>query len=132
MSQPLLSAIKGQALEGIPSAQSDIARAALKVVFGARPIEAIERVVGGITNALILKIQVSGRSYLLRVEGEPSPLRNPHQYESMRIAAEAGIAPPIHHLDETAKVVVMDFIEQRPLRHYPGGAGGLAHAWESC
>lgn len=76
----------------------------------------------------MLKVRVGDRNYLLRVEGAPSPLRNPHQYESMRIAAEAGIAPGIHHLDEAARVVVMDFIEPRPLRDYPGGHGGLARA----
>jgi aminoglycoside phosphotransferase (APT) family kinase protein len=46
----------------------------------------------------------------------------------MRIAAEAGIAPKILHLDETARVVVMDFIEPRPLQDYPGGLHGLARA----
>jgi hypothetical protein len=36
------------------------------------------------------------------VEGEPSPLRNPRQYVSMRIATEAEIAPAIHYIDEAA------------------------------
>ena len=115
-------------LESISSSpQGDVARAALKVAFGARPIEAIKLIVGGITTALTLRAQVGGRGYLLRAEGEPSPLRNPHQYESMRIAAEAGVAPRIRYLDEAARVVVMDFIEQRPLYDYPGGFPGLAH-----
>ena len=34
-----------------------------------------------------------------------SPLRNPHQYASMRIAAEARIAPDIHYIDEVARVL---------------------------
>jgi Phosphotransferase enzyme family len=46
----------------------------------------------------------------------------------MRIAAEAGIAPKIIYLDEAARVVVMDFIEPRPLQDYPGGLHGLAQA----
>lgn len=112
----------------IPGAQSEVAREALKSAFGTKPIQSVELVAGGITTALVLKVQVGNRSYLLRVEGEPSPLRNPHQYESLRIAAEAGIAPKIHHLDEAARVVVMDFIEPHPLRNFPGGHGGLAHA----
>ena len=123
-----LSPIRGAAPAGITNAQSDIARQALRNAFGARPVQSIEPVAGGATTALVLKVGVGDRNYLLRVEGEPSPLRNPHQYESMRIAAEAGIAPKIHHLDETARVVVMDFIEPRPLRDYPGGIGGLAQA----
>jgi len=114
-------------LKGVEGAQADVARAALKAAFGARPIDGISPVAGGNTTALVLKVQVGGRSYLLRVEGEPSPLRNPHQYESMRIAAETGIAPKILHLDEAARVVVMDFVEPRPLLGYPGGLHGLAH-----
>src|ERR1700761_3446872 len=96
-SPPLV--IKDLASADIPEAQSEIAREALKRAFGTRPVQSIELVGGGITTALVLKVHVSDRRYLLRVEGEPSPLRNPHQYESMRIAAEAGIAPKIHHLD---------------------------------
>jgi aminoglycoside phosphotransferase (APT) family kinase protein len=120
--------MKDTASTGTPSVQIEVAREALRSTFGSRPIQSVEPVAGGITTALVLKVRVSDRSYLLRAEGEPSPLRNPHQYESMRIAAEAGIAPEIHHLDEAARVVVMDFIEPRPLRDYPGGHGGLAQA----
>ena len=46
----------------------------------------------------------------------------------MRIASEYGIAPRVHHVDETARVAVMDFIDERPLRDFPGGRHGLAHA----
>src|SRR5438270_13415962 len=118
VSRALLSASGDDRLGGDQSAQADVARTALKIAFGVRSVDAIRPVDGGITTALTLKVQVDGRSYLLRVEGEPSPLRNPYQYESMRIAAESGIAPKIIHLDEAARVVVMDFIEPRPLRDY--------------
>ena len=46
----------------------------------------------------------------------------------MQIAAEAGIAPRVHHIDETAGVAVMDFIQERPPRTYPGGPVALARA----
>jgi tRNA A-37 threonylcarbamoyl transferase component Bud32 len=65
---------------------------------------------------------------VLRIEGPASPLRNPHQYVSLRIAAEAGIAPPVHYLDVDHRVVVMDFIEDRPLETHPAGQQGLAQA----
>ena len=83
---------------------------------------------GGATTALTLRVEAGGRSYLLRAEGEPSPLRNPCQYEFMRNAAEVGIAPKIHYRDESARVVVMDWIERRPLQEYPGGREALAPA----
>jgi aminoglycoside phosphotransferase (APT) family kinase protein len=123
-----LSPVRGASPAGITSAQSEIARHALKSAFGAQPVQSIEPVAGGITTALVSKVRVGDRNYLLRIEGDPSPLRNPYQYESMRIAAEAGIAPRIHHLDEAARVVVTDFIEPRPLRDFPGGHAGLARA----
>lgn len=111
-----------------PSPQREIAKQALEAAFGATRIESIKRIVGGATTALTLHVQAGGRDYLLRVEGEPSPLRNPHQYQSMRIAAEAGIAPRIHYLDEAKRVVLMDWVEGRPLQEYPGGREALASA----
>ena len=101
-------------------------RSVLAAAFGSAPIDAIALVTGGASGASAHRLEIGGRRYLLRIEGTPSPLRNPHQYLSMRIAAAAGIAPRIHYVDETSRVAVMDFIEQRPLRAYPGGPRALA------
>jgi len=108
--------------------QGENARSALVGAFGRAPIDAITPITGGASTASTFRVETGDRRYLLRVEGEPSPLRNPHQYVSMRIAAEAGIAPKIHYVDETARVCVIDFIAQQPLKTYPGGPRALAHA----
>ncbi len=112
----------------LPDAQRETARLALSAVIGAVPIGAITPIAGGATSAPVFRVEAGGRRYLLRMEGQPSPLRNPHQYLSMRIAAEAGIAPRIHYVDETARVAVIDFIEHQPLETYPGGPLALAQA----
>jgi aminoglycoside phosphotransferase (APT) family kinase protein len=114
--------------DAFPAAHRDIAREALIAAFGAAPIGAIATMTGGMTTASVYRVDVGARNYLLRVEGEPSPLRNPHQYRSMAIAAEARIAPAIHYVDEAARVVVMDFVEQVPLKAYSGGPTALARA----
>jgi Phosphotransferase enzyme family len=114
--------------DGFPAAHRETARSALVAAFGAAPIGAITPIAGGASSASAFRVEVGGRRYLLRVEGAPSPLRNPHQYISMRIATEAGIAPGIRYIDEAARIVVIDFIEQRPLRAYPGGPRALAQA----
>jgi aminoglycoside phosphotransferase (APT) family kinase protein len=114
--------------EGLSAEQRENAHAALVRAFGHAPIDAVAPVTGGATTALVFRVDSGNRRYLLRVEGEPSPLRNPHQYASMRIAAEAGLAPKIRYVDEAARVAVIDFIAQRPLRTYPGGARALAKA----
>jgi aminoglycoside phosphotransferase (APT) family kinase protein len=106
----------------------ETARAALVATFGSASVSAITPISGGISGASVFRVDVNDRRYLLRLEGQPSPLRNPHQYLSMRIASEAGIAPKIHYIDEAARVVVIDFIGQRPLATYPGGPRALASA----
>lgn len=86
---------------------------------------------GGASPASLFRVDVGARRYLLRVEGPHGPLRVPTQYEALRMAAEAGLAPRLHHVDADAGVVVMDFIEQWPLSAYPGGIGALTEAMGS-
>jgi aminoglycoside phosphotransferase (APT) family kinase protein len=114
--------------DALPAAHREAAHSVLVAAFGTASIGTIAPVTGGASGALIFRVAIGDRRYLLRIEGPASPLRNPYQYGSMRIAAEAGIAPAIHAIDETARIVVMDFIEEQPLETYPGGAFALAQA----
>ena len=112
----------------LSAAQRETARNALGDAFGSAPIGAIAPIAGGASGAATFRVEAGGRRYFLRIEGPASPLRNPHQYAAMRIAAEAGIAPRIHFVDEAVRVAVIDFIEARSLATCPGGARGLAQA----
>src|SRR5260370_30271322 len=112
----------------VPAAHRDPARAALAAAFGAASGGATTPMMGGATSASVFRIEIGHRRYVIRMEGEPSPLRNPHQYLSMRIAAEAGIAPKIHYIEEVARVAVIDFIQPQPRKGYPGGQRALAQA----
>lgn len=115
-------------LDSLAEPQRDAAHVALRSVLGSIPIDGMAPVSGGATAASILRIDAGGRSYLLRIEGPASPLRNPHQYLSMRIAADADIAPRLYHADEPSRVAVTDFIIRRPLDAFPGGPAALARA----
>ncbi len=108
--------------------QREAVFAALRNVLGSVPIDAVTPLKGGATAAAILRIDAGKRSYLLRIEGAPSPLRNPHQYVSLRIATDAGLAPRLYYHDDVERIAVMDFVEQRPLSAYPGGPLALARA----
>ena len=112
----------------LSDAQREAAHSALSAAFGCAPIGAITPLAGGASSASVFAVKVGDRRYLLRIEGQPSPLRNPHQYSSMHIAAEAGIAPQIRYVDAIARVAVLDFIETQPLKRYPGGPPALAQA----
>lgn len=123
-----MTAMTQDRLNAFSAPQRETIHLALVAAFGSSPIGAIMPIAGGASGASTLRVESGDRRYLLRVEGIASPLRNPHQYVSMRVAAEAGIAPRIHYVDEVARVAVMDFIEEQPLRTYPGGPRGLAQA----
>jgi predicted Ser/Thr protein kinase len=110
----------------IPAEHRDKARSALAAVFGAAAVHAIAPLSGGASGAHIFRVRSGVRQVLLRVEGVPSPLRNPHQYISMQIASDAGIAPRLLYVNEADRVAVMDVIDERPLRDYPGGRATLA------
>ncbi len=112
----------------LPAAQRHTAHTAITAVFGPAAIATVQPITGGVSGAFVFLIEGSDRRFVLRMEGPASPLRNPHQFFSMRIAAEAGIAPRLHYLDANDRVAMMDFIEDRPLETYPGGHRGLAQA----
>lgn len=116
------------ALSATANATLDKAKAALQAAFGSIFPDQFALLGGGISSACPYRVDVGSRSYLVRVEGAASPLRNPYQYESMWIASEAGIAPKVHFVDSDNRVVVMDFVEQKPHADFPGGSFALAEA----
>lgn len=111
----------------IPQDRRDEARAALAAAFGSTTVTALEPLTSG-ASALSCRVEVAGRSYLLRLESSRRDLvRDPYRsYRCMRAAAEAGIAPALHHADAATGVAVMDFVPARALSDYPGGAPALA------
>lgn len=109
----------------IPAAKATAVRRALAGVFGDTPI-AVAAISGGASGAQLFRVEGDGRHAVLRVEGVPSPLRFPGQYDSWHAAAEAGIAPPLLYLDAANGVTVSAFVQQKPLREFPGGPEALA------
>jgi tRNA A-37 threonylcarbamoyl transferase component Bud32 len=118
----------GHFLEAVPAAHRDTAQAVLSGAFETAPLDAVVRLSGGASTAMLFRIEHRGRRYLLRIEGQASPLRNPEQYVSMRMAVDAGIAPRILYLDDARRAVVMDFVAEQPLETYPGGRAALLQA----
>jgi aminoglycoside phosphotransferase (APT) family kinase protein len=115
--------------ESIPAAHRESARAAVKTVFGTAPLSSLQPITTG-ASALIYRLEAGGRSYLLRLESAiRDKVRDPERaYHCMRVAVEAGIAPPLLHADADAGVAIMAFVADRPLADYPDGPGALAAA----
>lgn len=102
--------------------------AAIEDGFGGGEVSSVRAVGGGASGALTFRVESRHGAFLLRGETLGGPLRNPSQYDCMQIAADAGIAPPIRYVDAEAGVVIIRWIEQRPLDAFAGGPPALATA----
>ena len=105
-----------------------MARDALAGAFGGATTK-VTMISGGASPASLFQVDLTKGRYLLRIEGERSPLRVPTQYEAMRMAADAGLAPRVHYVDAIAGVAVMDFIEERALEDYPAASPRWSRRW---
>jgi hypothetical protein len=110
----------------IPEARRDAVRSALRAAFGARPAGRFLPVAGGVSGALIFRIEVGDRPFLLRLEPDRIATHDRQRgFACMVAAAEAGVAPTVHYADPAAGVAIMDFVSSRPLSEHPGGAAGM-------
>ena len=111
----------------LPAQHREPARAALLAAADGSARASLETLSGGASGALVHRVDIDGApSLLLRVETARDPFRNPHRsYVCLRTAADAGIAPTVHVADPDAGIVVMDFVDQRPITEYPGGPVGV-------
>jgi aminoglycoside phosphotransferase (APT) family kinase protein len=116
-------------LASLPADRCDRARSALTAVFGAAAVSVAQAITTG-ASASIHRIEVGGRSWLLRLESfQRDEVRDSERaYACMRSAAEAGIAPAILHADATAGVAIMAFVASRPLDDFRGGPEALARS----
>jgi hypothetical protein len=99
----------------------EAARDAVATAFGRTPVERIQPLVAG-ASATSFRIDVAGRAYALRLEAEPSGIRDPFRtYPCLEAASAAGLTPAVRHLDRAMGVAIVDFHEPVPHADYPGG-----------
>lgn len=114
-------------LHAIPAGQRDAADRALAAAFGRRAVDDARLLKGGVSGALIYRIELGGRPYVLRVEPHRIALEHRvRNFHCMGAAARAGVAPAVLQADPAGGVAIMDFVEARPLSEHPGGSMGLA------
>jgi aminoglycoside phosphotransferase (APT) family kinase protein len=93
-------------------------------------VAAVRAILGG-ASALAYRVETDQRPFLLRMESSHGAPRSAEHYACMQMAADAGIAPALRYVDAERGVAIMDFVPQRPLQEYPGGARALcAHLGE--
>jgi thiamine kinase-like enzyme len=99
----------------IPMEKQPAVARALSEAFGVNEFEDARLLAGGLSSALAYRIVVRGKPYLLRlIMRTDAPADPTRQFTSMRIAAEAGIAPRIWYANAEDRVLITDFVEKQP------------------
>jgi thiamine kinase-like enzyme len=101
----------------IPENKQPAVKKALHAAFGANEFESVQQLTKGLSSALIFKIIVRGKPYLLRVITSTDAMGDPAFYfNCMTIADDAAIGPRIHYLNIEDRISITDFIEPH---HFP-------------
>src|SRR5215471_11831390 len=95
----------------IPRANTEAVVRALEQAFGVSAYEHIDTLSKWVHSALVFRIVVRGRPYLLRIaKYDPTT-----EFVCMKAAAEAGLAPCIRYASVEDRVLITDFVETVPL-----------------
>jgi thiamine kinase-like enzyme len=96
----------------IPEEKKAAVKHALQFAFGVTEFEDIRAITAGLSTALIFRIVVRGKPYLLRIIMSTDPMNDPtHWYDRMKAAAEAGLAPRVWYTSIDDRISITDFIE---------------------
>ncbi|RYU90319.1 hypothetical protein EWM62_12385 [Mucilaginibacter terrigena] len=99
----------------ISEAKKTAVENALRITFGVSEFEDISEITQGLSPALIFKIMVKGKPYLLRIITQMNAMNAPtHWYNCMTAAAEIGIAPRVWYTSVEDRICITDFVEAKP------------------
>lgn len=111
--------ISSALLSLIPAAKTGAVEKALHTTFGTTTVDDATLLTGGLSTALLYKIIVDGTPYVMRLVMQADAFRDPtRHFTCMRIAADAGIAPPIRYLNVEDAISISDYIAGVPLRSH--------------
>lgn len=100
----------------IPEDKKTAVDHALLAAFGTNTLDDICELTAGLSSALVFKIIVQGKPYLLRIITRTDAMADPTlEYNCMKAAAEAGIAPKVWYAHVEDRIAIIDFIEAKPL-----------------
>jgi len=99
----------------IPEKKQAAVKQALQLTFGTSEFEDIRQLTVGLSSALIFRIVVQSKPYLLRVITRDDAMGDPaHYYTCMKPGAEAGLAPHIWYAGIGDRISITDFVEAKP------------------
>jgi thiamine kinase-like enzyme len=99
----------------IPETKLSAVKKALEETFRVSEYEDIRQLTAGLSSALVFRIVVKKKPYLLRIITRTDAMGDPtNQFDNMKSASEAGLAPHIWYLSIEDRVSITDFVEVQP------------------
>ena len=99
--------------EMIPQEKMAAVTRGLQAAFGVTEFGDIRRITKGRTSALVFRIVVQGRPYLLRIIMMKNSILGPERhFTCLKIAAEAGIAPRVWYTSVEDQISITDFVDE--------------------
>nr|WP_294947539.1 phosphotransferase [uncultured Mucilaginibacter sp.] len=99
----------------IPEEKKAALTRALNDTFGINDFEDISHLNAGLSSALVYKITVLGKPYLLKIITRTDAMADPtNQYTCVRDAAAAGIAPKVWYTNVHDRISITDFVDAKP------------------
>ncbi|AKJ01611.1 Hypothetical protein AA314_03237 [Archangium gephyra] len=78
------------------------------------PATTVTRIAAGMSGAGVYRVEAAGQAFVLKVAGEAENDADwRHALHVQRLAADAGLAPRIVHVDEARRAVVTAFVADR-------------------
>ena len=79
---------------------------------------AIARFRTGLSGAEVYRVERDGRAYVLKIAAAADPIDWRHKLAVLQLAADAGLAPRIVHVDEARRAVVSELVVDRGFMPY--------------
>jgi hypothetical protein len=104
----------------IPEAKNDAVARALSETFGVCQLEQLRTMTGGLSKALVFRIVVRDKPYLLRVilstdvAAGPGQGDQTHHFDVMKVAADAGIGPHVCYTSAEDGISITDSVHAQP------------------
>lgn len=99
----------------IPSEKLAVVKKAFQTAFNVDNFDTIVQLIKGLSSALIFKITIKGKPYLLRVVTRTDAIGDPsYYYGCLKVAEEKYVAPTIHYMSIEDRISITDFIIEKP------------------
>jgi thiamine kinase-like enzyme len=99
----------------IPQEKSAAVTRGLREAFGVTEFQDIRQITKGQTSALVFRIVVQGRLYLLRIIMRTNSILGPERhFTCLKLAAEAGLAPRVWYMNTEDQIFITEFVEEVP------------------